>query len=251
LGMYELAPKSNVLTLSLPYTFQDQAELDYVLSKLSPQIKKEIETQGYQLLGWLNIGWATFFSKDEIRTPAKLKSLKMDAGGFGSSLMSNSFKAAGYTVEEVSSDKLAQNMKSATGVRTVYSVPMLAHAYQWHKVLPYVIDAPLCPIMSGWLVSNDAWQRISAKDQEIINTAVKKIEGVLAVSQQKADREYLDKIGQEGGVLVNLTDAEEDAFRATFRNDVEVMAKIPESAINAEFYDQIMKLLDDYRAGQR
>ncbi|MGL4987299.1 MAG: TRAP transporter substrate-binding protein DctP, partial [Treponemataceae bacterium] len=46
LGMYELAPKSNVLTLSLPYTFQDQAELDYVLSKLSPQIKKEIETQG-------------------------------------------------------------------------------------------------------------------------------------------------------------------------------------------------------------
>ncbi|MGL4981546.1 MAG: TRAP transporter substrate-binding protein DctP [Treponemataceae bacterium] len=251
LGMYELAPKSGVLTLSLPYTFKSQEELDYVLGKISSQIKDEIEAQGYMLLGWLNIGWATFYSKEEIRTPAKLKALKMDAGGFGSSLLSNSFKSAGYTVEEVAADKLIQSMKSATGVKTVYTVPMMAHAYQWYKTLPYAIDAPLCPIMSGWLVSNSAWKKISANDQMAINNAIKKVEAQLAINQQKADREYLDKIAADGGILVKLTDAETEAFRANFRNDVETMAKMPNTPIDGALYNQIMKLLDEYRAGKR
>lgn len=247
IGVYELAPASNCLTLSVPFMFRSQAELDYVLRQCSPQIEKSIENEGYKILGWFNVGWATFFTKKEARSPAELKKLKMASGGFDSPALGKSFKAAGFYTEDIPSEKVASSIKSPSGVESLYTVPMYAYASQYHKSLTYAIDYSVCPVMSAFVISNDTWNQIPAKYKADLMKAVENTQRKLVAAQQKADREYLNRIASEGGKLVKLSSAEIAAWEAAFKKDAESMTNVPGSVLNYSFYKQIQKMIETYR----
>ncbi len=247
IGLYELTSESHALTLCVPFLFRDQDELAYVLDNVNPEIESAVEDAGYHLLGWFNVGWANFYTKEAVRTPNDLKSLKMGFSGINSPGMMNAFRTAGFNMVDIVPEKMMQSVRSGNGVKVVYSIPMFAYAAQYYTELPYVVDVPLNPIMSGFVISKEAWASIPEQYKPALLESIKRTEEKFVRVQQETDREYLDKMESEGNTLIKLTPSEISLWEKTLQGDAEKMSNVPGSVINKEFYNKIVRLLEDYR----
>lgn len=248
IGVYELVPDSHALTLTVPFLFRNQDEVNYTLDMLNPDIEKAVNNAGFELLGWFNVGWANFFTKTEIRTPDELKKAKMGFSGISSPGLLAAFKSADFTIEDIPGEKMLQSIKSANGIKVAYCIPMYAYATTYHTGLPYAIDVPLNPIMSAFIVSGSTWEAVPKEYRAALKEAVRKAEGKFSAVQQQSDREYLEKMRADGSTLVKLTPAELRRWEDTFRIDAEKMANVPDSVVNGPFYRKITALLEAYRA---
>lgn len=248
IGVYELAPESNALTLCVPFLFRNQDELSYVLERVNPEIKAAIEDTGFQLMGWFNVGFANFFTKEDVRTPQELKELKMGFSGISSQGLMDAFKIAGFNMVDVAIDKTLQSIKSNNGIKVVFSIPMYAYATQYYTGLPYVIEAPIAPIMSGFVISNSTWDSIPEKYKPELLESLRRTEAKFISVQQETDREYLEKMESEGNTLIKLTDDELLLWENTLQGDANKMAAKADSVVDADFYKTIVDLLEEYRA---
>ena len=153
LGVDSFCPESHVMTLCVPLMFKNQAEVNAVLEKFTPEMQKPLEAKGYTVLGFFNIGWCCFFTKNPVHVPADLKKQRLTVGGNTSPLLANAFKAAGYLTMDVPADKLLQSMKTPGGVEGVFTIPMYGYAAQYYKTLTNILNVPLCPVMVTFIIS--------------------------------------------------------------------------------------------------
>ncbi len=247
IGLYELTPDSYALTLCVPFVFRNQEELSYVLEELNPEIEAAVEEEGFQMLGWFNVGWANFFTKEEVSTPDELKALRMGFSGINSPGLMNAFRSANFNMYDVVPEKMMQSIRSSNGVKVVYSIPMFAYAAQYYTALPYVVDIPLNPIMSAFVISTDTWNSIPDQYKNELRESIRRTEQKFISVQQESDREYLDKIEEEGNTLVKLSAEEVSLWERTLRGDAEKMAEVSGSVINGDVYNRIVELLEEYR----
>ena len=248
IGIFELAPETNIMTLCIPFMFQNQEELSLVLKETQNKINSAIEEQGFILLGWFNVGWAYFFTKEEVRTPTQLKNINLSVGGITSPELGRAFQLAGYKTDDVSNEKILSSLKSNNGCGGLYTIPMYAYAAQYSKHAKYVLGTPICPVMTGFVINKNVWASIPENYKEIIMASVYEAEKRFVEIQVENDNNYLSKIEAEGGTIVKLTQAEKDVFQQDLYSDAIKMGESKESnVINYEFFKQIDKILRTHR----
>ncbi|MGP1586735.1 MAG: TRAP transporter substrate-binding protein DctP [Treponemataceae bacterium] len=248
IGVYEFAPDSNVLTLCLPFMFENQKEISLVLGKTADHINSAVEAKGFKLLGWFNVGMAYFFTKEEVRSPDKLKQVSLSVGGITSPELGKAFQHAGYTTSDVPNEKILASLKSETGCGGLYTIPMYAYAAQYSKYAKYVLNMPICPVMAGFIINKQTWDSIPDKYKPAFIEIIRRGELDFINVQQNTDKEYLDKIVSEGGKLVNLTKAERQVFYDQMNTDAINMSKSQEiKVINYPFYQKIDAMIKSCR----
>ena len=248
IGIYELAPETNILTLCVPFMFRDQEELSLVLKESQDEINAAIEEQGFVLLGWFNVGWAYFFTKEEVRNPTQLKNVSLSVGGITSPELGRAFQHAGYKTDDVSNEKILSSLKSNNGCGGLYTIPMYAYAAQYSKHASYVLGMPICPVMSGFVINKNVWASIPDNYKEVIMANIREAEKKFIEIQQENDNNYLSKIQAEGGTIVQLTQAEKDVFQADLYNDAIKMGESKETTvINYDFFKRIDAILQKHR----
>ncbi len=249
IGVYEMAPETNVLTLSVPFLFNNQEELTYILDKYHDEIEAGVGKQGFYLLGWFNVGWANFLTKKEVRLPEEIKAIKLSVGGITSPELGRAFQKAGYTVEDLPNEKISASIKSANGVKGLYTIPMYAFATQYYKSLPYVIEMPLCPVMAGFVIQKSTWDKIPAEYRDELAQSIKRAEAKFIGVQQKNDGDYLKKMEDDGANLVRLTSEEIKAWQDSLTTDAKYMSTQTDvKVINYDFFTRIEKDLKEFRA---
>ena len=248
IGIYELAPETNILTLCIPFMFRDQEELSLVLKESQNEINAAIEEQGFVLLGWFNVGWAYFFTKEEVRTPTQLKNVSLSVGGITSPELGRAFQHAGYKTDDVSNEKILSSLKSNNGCGGLYTIPMYAYAAQYTKHAKYVLGMPICPVMSGFVINKNVWASIPDNHKEVIMANIREAEKRFIEIQIENDNNYLTKIKAEGGTVVELTQAEKDVFQQDLYNDAIKMGESKETTvINYDFFKRIDSILQKHR----
>lgn len=247
LGINELVPEANILTLSVPGLFNDQDEVNEALKTFSDEMKTPILEKGYVVLGWFPVGWAYFFIKKMVRTPEDLKKQRLCVGSLTDPNFTNAFKAAGFTTMDVPADKLLQSMKTPGGVEGLYTIPMYAYASQYYKVIPYILDVPLCPVMAVFLISKDIWSDIPEQYKPAMIEAVEKAESKFTLSQKRDDAEYLKRCQDAGATLVTLTADERKAFDIDFSNDSKKMYETTNPVVDKGLYDKMEAFVKKYR----
>jgi TRAP-type C4-dicarboxylate transport system, periplasmic component len=245
LGIANLAPDTHFLTLAVPFMFRDQGEVDLVLESMQPRFQKAVSAKGYVILGWFNVGWAYFYTKKPVHTPGDLKSQKLSVAGVGLPQLSDAFKAAGFRTEDVSADKLLQSMKTPGGVEGFYTIPMYAYAGQYYKSLPYILNAPICPVMAVLVVSEKTWNAVPDRYKEPMMEAVKKAEKSFITAQRTSDAEYINRCVEGGCTLVSLSPAERKVMEDTLTNDASAMIKT--GLFDRMLYNDVQALLLKHR----
>lgn len=245
IGLASLVPETHFLTLALPFMFQDQDEIDYVLAELSPRFQNAASKKGYMILGCFNVGWAYFYTKKPARSPAELKAQRLSVAGVGTPELTNAFKAAGFNTSDVPAEKLLQSMRTPGGVEGFYTIPLYAYAGQYYKSLQYILDVPVFPVMAAFIMSEKSWSEIPDKFKADLLKAVKDAEKNFIESQRASDKEYLGRCVEGGCELVELTGEERKVMEDTLKDDAKAM--INTGLFDQALYDDTMALLKKYR----
>ncbi len=247
IGLNEIAPDANIYTLSLPFLIRNQKDLNLVLDAYGDRIKADYRKSGFEIVAWTNVGWLSFYTKDPFSSLGELKRIKIASAGLDSPVLGDAFRAAGFTIEDITADKLLQAVKSSGGVRGFFGVHMFAYVTGLSKDIKYALDTPLSPIMAGFAISNEAWARIPEEYKPAMIAAAKRMETRLDAALDASDREYMARMQAEGVKPVVPSDAEYAQWKAEFMKDVEVIEKTVPGVFSRPLYTDIQNLLASRR----
>ncbi len=247
LGIDSFCPESHIMTLCVPLMFRDQEEVNAVLDKFIPEMQKPLEAKGYTVLGFFNIGWCCFFTKNPVHVPNDLKKQRLTVGGNTSPMLANAFKAAGYLTMDVPTDKLLQSMKTPGGVEGVFTIPMYGYAAQYYKTLTNILNVPLCPVMVTFIISKAEWDAIPDKFKPELMASIKRAEKKFIEAQQKNDLEYMKRCESGGATVVNPNAAELKAWNDEFADKARYMYDPKTPVADKDLYERITAFLNNFR----
>ncbi len=189
----------DVRVLELPFTFEnDQTKASSVLTSLTPYLNEGLAKNKFHNLGFFELGFVYFVSKKDVSGIDSLKGVKIWSWE-GDPLVSSLIKSMELVSVPLPLPDVLASLQTGI-IDAAYAPPMGILALQWNTKVKYLIDYPITFSVGAFLISADAWKKISPKHAEKINAAcVKHIAEInkLTASDNKDALETMKSMGIE------------------------------------------------------
>jgi TRAP-type transport system periplasmic protein len=231
-GLAELDESFNVF--AMPFFFESDDEEMAVERKLTPLLEQKLQAKGFHLLGFGTGGWVQVFSKKPLRTLADVKNAKLfttkGADSWVQWYVANGF----HPVALLPSDIPAQ-LKLSTGlIDTAANPPYLALSLQFFRDAKYMLDLHIAPLTGAMIISNAAWNRISAEDRPKVTAAAQALEKRVRAEAPALDAESVKQMVARGLQVTTLDARAASEFRSAANQLVSTMRG---SMVPADVYD--------------
>jgi TRAP-type C4-dicarboxylate transport system substrate-binding protein len=250
-GLGEIDDAFNVF--GMPFFFQSDAELEDVQTTLTPMLSRRLEDRGYHLINWGNAGWVQLFSKMPIRTLEDAKRAKLYTTEGDPRTVQWYTQNGFHAVPLKQSDIPTQLKLTAGSINAAPSPPYFALALQFYRDAPYMLDVRLAPLTSATVMTDRAWQQISAVDRakmlEVAAASEKQIQAQAPALDAGALREMAEstKAAKAPFQVVTL----DAAAAAQFRAEADRMtASQRGTLVPAQVFDAAMKERTAFRQGK-
>ena len=241
-GLSEVDEAFNVF--GMPFFFQSEEEAVAVREKLSPALEKKLEAKGYKLLAWGSGGWVQLFSKMPIKTLDEVKRAKLYTSQ-GDDKMVQWYKANGFNPVALSANDIPAQLKLGTGMINATPMPTYgALVLQIFQDAKYMLDIRLAPFVGAIVVSNSAWNKISAEDKVKVAAAAKAFEARLNKEAPGLDASSLTTMSQRGLTVTKLDAKAAAEFRAAADK---LVSSSRGTMVPADIFDQAVAERDAYR----
>ncbi len=165
-GIGRIYPPARVL--EMPFMFHSTEESDYVRNHIMPEIQQGFREKGFELLGWPEVGFLHFFSKQPINSLEQLKQRHIwlwQGDPMGEAFAS----AAGVSPVPLSIMDVYTQLSAQHGsIDTVYNSPFGALAMQWHTKLRYASMVPMTNAIGSLVVSHRFYNRLPDDLKELL-----------------------------------------------------------------------------------
>ena len=234
-----------VLTLSMPLLIRDQDEYDYVFGRVRDQLESEITAHGFHVLSWSTAGWLYFFSREPLREPQELRSVRLAASPEEMKLV-RAYQLMGYQPIPVPyADRLAA---LASGMVNAYlTVPILAAGFQWFGATPNMLDVAVGPAPGAVLMSDRAYRQLPADVRDEMIAVARRVAAGLDRDILALEAEAVAAMVAHGLNVVQLNDDELEAWIEELEASYDVTLGL---VFDELLYRDIQELLSAYRSGR-
>ena len=241
-GLTEIDPAFALF--EIPMFFETYAELFHVLDTLEPELRAHLETRGFRLLHWGHAGWVHFFTARPAATLEEFRQLKVFVWA-GNDELTALWRDRGFRPVTLAATDILTGLK--TGMfEALPSTPIAALSLQWFRSAPYMLDLPITPLLGATLITERAWERLEATDQQVIQDAALRAGEVFATEIPQQDEHAVREMQARG---LSVIPAIGTAAEAEWRTEAERFAeRMREAFVPLEFYDRARKIRDEYRA---
>ena len=163
-GLGELLPA--VRLFELPFFFRSYEELDAVHKALDPWYEAEFHKKGWVLLGWSEVGFAHFFSKNPIVATRDLAGQKVWMWE-GDPLARAYFNAIGIRPIPLAVTDVLTSLQTGL-IDTVYISPLGAIALQWFTKVRYISKVPMANVTGALIMSKQRFERMTPGQQTLL-----------------------------------------------------------------------------------
>jgi TRAP-type C4-dicarboxylate transport system substrate-binding protein len=153
-------------SLQIPFLFSNYGEVDYVMEKMEPDFRAALLKEGYEVLGWPELGFLYFMSTSPIAGLEDLKGKKVWAKANMPMSQAMIDRAGVSTVAIGLPDVLVALQTHLLDV--VYNSPYYALVTQWNTQVKYFTDLPLSYIGGALLVDRKIMAKMPAPLQETV-----------------------------------------------------------------------------------
>jgi TRAP-type C4-dicarboxylate transport system substrate-binding protein len=244
-GLAELDEAFNVF--SMPFFIDSPDEEAAIEKTLTPVIEQRLNAKGFHLLCWGSAGWLQVFSKKPLRSLADVKNAKLyttkGADKWYEWYVSNGF----HPVPLLPADVPTQ-LKLGTGlIDTAPYPPYLAMTLRVFDDAKYMLDLKIAPLTGALLVSQTAWNRISADDRAKITTDAQALETRVRAEAPAQDAESVKVMSSRGLQVTTLDAKAQGEFRAAADQLVKTMRG---SMVPVDIYDMAVQKRDAFRTSR-
>ncbi len=211
IGLTEIDPAFKMF--AIPMFFDSYDELNAVLAKLEPALKRRLEAKGFVLLNWGYGGWVYFFTKQPVETPEQLKKTKMFVWA-GDERMVQVWKSNGFRPVALATTDILAGLQ--TGMIDAYpNTPLIVLTLQWFKSAPHMVGLGLAPLVGGLVMTKSAWSKISEADRVKIQEACHAAELKLRAEVPQQDSTAIVEMEKRGLAVTRIPPAAVPGWRAT------------------------------------
>jgi TRAP-type transport system periplasmic protein len=193
-GLGEIAPK--VRLLDAPFLIQSSDEADNLYEKFDTEIREAFRSNGYELLGLVEIGFVYVFSKTPITQPSDIKQQKMWVWE-GDPVAETAFAAIGLKPIPLSIDNVHTSLQTGL-INAFYTTPYAAISLQWYTQAKYVVDFPLTCSTGAIVISKKMFDKLPADLQEILLRNGKTLMKKLSDLGRKDNQNSLTELKKRG-----------------------------------------------------
>ena len=224
---------------NVPFFFQNYDELNAVIEKLTPELRKRAEAKGFVLVHWGHAGWLQIFSKRPVQTLADLKGLKLFTSA-GDDRMTQWYKANGFQPRAMAMTDILTGLSTGM-IEAMPSTPLASMAYQWHKQTPFMLDIGLAPLMGATVVAKRTWDGIPAADRAKMLDVSAGVEQQLRADVPKGDALAVTLMGAQGLKVTKATGDE-------WQHEAETLSRTMRGQmVPPDIFDLALKERDAYR----
>ncbi len=163
-GLGELLPAARLF--ELPFFFRSYEEVDAVHKALDPWYEAKFRKQGWVLLGWSEVGFAHFFSKNPITASRDLAGQKVWMWE-GDPLARAYFDAIGVRPIPLAVTDVLTSLQTGL-IDTVYISPLGAIALQWFTKVRYISKVPMANVTGALIMSKQRFERMTPGQQTLL-----------------------------------------------------------------------------------
>jgi TRAP-type C4-dicarboxylate transport system substrate-binding protein len=235
---------NGVQLYSLPFTFNNLAEVRHVRKTFDSIIAEGLANNGFQLLGLSEGGFAYLMSNKALTKAADIRGQKVWVPE-GDLIGNEIFSEAG--INPIASPISNVYTGLQTGLLDTVTInPSGAIALQWHTKVQHLSDEPLLLIMGMLVVDQKAFKKINANDQVIVKQVVAAAFKRLDFINEKSDVSARAAL-QKNGIQFDKPAGSE--WRKIARRALVNLEKL--DAYPADTYRQIQATLEEYRNSQQ
>ena len=233
----------DIRALQVPFLFNNYQEVDFVLGKMVGEFDRSFSKQGYQVLGWSEIGFIHIMSTIPITRVEDLKGKKVWSTANAPLANAVFDKAQASPVAIGSPDVLVALQTNL--VEVVYNSPYYALVTQWYTQVKYINDLPLAYIGGALLVSEKIFSRLSSQDQETTREVCLKYTRRLTERTRKDNDEALKIILSRGVQSIPLAPGELEHFKKILD---EAVLEVDPKSLPKDTLQKVRAALKEYRA---
>lgn len=232
--------------LEVPFLFKNTDESDYVREQLMPELEIGFRENGFELLGWPEIGFIHFFSKNKIESIEDMRKSRIWLWQ-GDPLGEAFFKAANIAPVPLSIiDVFPQLSASHGSIDTVYVSTFGAIALQWHTKLKYGTHIAVTNAIGGLIISSSFFDTLPDDLKKLLKTRGKVISDQIRINARSENIKSKELLIQNGIEFIWDWD---DASMAEFIKMRDTAARYLEETdyIPGPIFDRTRTLLEKYR----
>jgi TRAP-type C4-dicarboxylate transport system substrate-binding protein len=244
-GLAEI-DKSAIAMQTMPMLFRDWAEVDYVRERVRQTLEARLAEKGFVVLLWADGGWVRYFSKEPAATPAEFKRFKLFAWA-GDTEQVSLMKSMGYQPVPLETADILPGLQTGL-INAVATAPFFALAGQFSGPTPYMLDIKWVPIVGAAVMTRKLWDAMSPAARDELKRSGEKAGLDMRTHARREDLEAIEAM-KKRGLKVTVPSADQEAqWRATAE---ETYPRMRGGVVPAEMWDEIRKVLDEYRNGKK
>ena len=241
-GLADLDQAFNVFTM--PFFFENDAEEIAVEKKLTPVLEQKLQAKGFHLVSWGTGGWVQVFSKKPLRSLADVKNAKLFTTK-GSDNWLQWYVANGFHPVALLPADIPAQLKLSTGlIDTAPNPPVLALNLQIFRDAKYMLDLHIAPLVGAMIMSNTAWNKISAEDKPKVTAAAQAMETRVRSEAPAQDAESVKQMVARGLQVITLDPKAAAEFRTAA---TQLNQSMRGSMVPADIYDMALQERDAVR----
>ncbi|MBN2544351.1 MAG: TRAP transporter substrate-binding protein DctP [Spirochaetes bacterium] len=233
--------------LGLPLLYNNYAEYDYVIAKLSNLLDKEFEKGGFIILAWTEVGLIYTYSKKQVNSIDTLKKSKP--------LLIADDTMSQYLFDEIGVKPIPLQISDVmTGLQTgsidtIFSSHYGVIAMQWSSRVKYMADYPLTLMTGAVVVEKNLFNSMPASYKAEMKNLFK-IHFEKLNQKVRKDNEYALELLKRNGNIIVLP-VEEKEKRRFIDVCTKVAYNVTEKEYSRDLYIKIINLLKEYRANKK
>lgn len=233
--------------MELPFLFRDAEEVDFVRTQFDRTFRDGFSAQGYELLGWMEVGFVHMFSTEPLRALEDMKARRVWLWQ-GDPLGRAFFDASGISPVPLSIIDVYTSLSTGL-IDTVYAPPLGAIALQWFTRTPYVSSVPMTNGMGALVVSKAFYDELPADLQALLKETGREAGEKLIAATRVDNRKSLNTLKEYGLTFVEPGEGMSEKALIDLRD--RAAAKLVESDyIPAAVFTRTRSLLQQFRDGQ-
>jgi TRAP-type C4-dicarboxylate transport system substrate-binding protein len=241
-GLAELDDSFNVF--AMPFFFENDEEEMAVEKKLQPLLEQKLQAKGFHLLSWGTGGWVQVFSKKPLKSLADVKAAKLFTTKGADKWLQWYVQNGFHPVALLPAD-IPTQLKLTTGlIDTAPNPPYLALSLQIFRDAKYMLDLHIAPLTGAMIISNSAWNNISADDKAKVTAAAQAMEKRVRAEAPAQDAESVKQMVARGLQVTTLDAKAAAEFRSAATQLVSTMRG---SMVPADVYDMAVHERDALR----
>lgn len=198
-GLADIYPDSQIY--SLPFEFQNLQEVDYVRSKMDPQILDGLRQSGFVSFGISEGGFAYMLSKEPVYGVTELLGSKVWIPE-GDDINRAAFSEFDITPISLPLPDVLTGLQTGL-IDTVASSTVGAIALQWHSRIKYLNTTPILYLYGTLVVTREAFEKLSSSDQAIVNKVMSRIFADLNSQNRQDNLAAMDALKNQGIEVIN------------------------------------------------